>query len=284
MKALPILVLSSCLVLITLKSSAQSTVKNVKFLDTIYTNDQKNVALFFPTPIRQGITGSDHFVFTYNREKQQHFGLLQARPGPESNLLVIGSDGSVFSYIVRYREQLHKVNYFFDKADKIGYEKPMEKKSFPSGKQEAENTSKRVSYHKSSSVLIRSSQKIGNIRKKKYDVTLQVRNIVFDKGELYFVIQIKNNSSLDYDPGFLELYVETRKKGKKKSLQSLKKDTLYTYKSPERIVRQSTVTMVYVFSKFSLDKDHRALLKLGEFKGQRNIALRIPKRFINNPN
>ena len=41
-------------------------------LDTIYANDTKNVALFFPEPIRQGITGSDNFVFTYNRENEQH--------------------------------------------------------------------------------------------------------------------------------------------------------------------------------------------------------------------
>ncbi|MGB3150202.1 MAG: conjugal transfer protein, partial [Maribacter sp.] len=40
-----------------------------KPLDTIYANDQKNVALFFPNSIRQGITGASHFVFTYNREK-----------------------------------------------------------------------------------------------------------------------------------------------------------------------------------------------------------------------
>ena len=48
-------------------------------LDTIYANDRKNVALFFPSPIRQGITGASHFVFTYNREKEQYFGLLQAK-------------------------------------------------------------------------------------------------------------------------------------------------------------------------------------------------------------
>lgn len=56
-----------------------------KALDTIYANDTKNVALFFPEPIRQGITGSENFVFTYNREKEQYFGLLQAKPGKESN-------------------------------------------------------------------------------------------------------------------------------------------------------------------------------------------------------
>ncbi len=48
-------------------------------LDTIYANDTKNVALFFPEPIRQGITGSDNFVFTYNREKEQYFGLTSGK-------------------------------------------------------------------------------------------------------------------------------------------------------------------------------------------------------------
>ena len=72
------------------KISAQTT----QLLDTIYANDTKNVALFFPEPIRQGITGSDNFVFTYNREKEQYFGLLQAKPGKESNLLVVNRNGS----------------------------------------------------------------------------------------------------------------------------------------------------------------------------------------------
>ena len=81
-----------------------------KPLDTIYANDQKNVALFFPNPIRQGITGANHFVFTYNREKEQYFGLLQAKPGMESNLLTVTNDGKVYSYILKYKKELPKLN------------------------------------------------------------------------------------------------------------------------------------------------------------------------------
>ena len=94
-------------------------------LDTIYANDTKNVALFFPDPIKQGITGSVNFVFTYNREKEQHFGLLQASPGEESNLLIINRNGAVFSYIVRYKKQLSKLNYFIPGTQSIGNEKPV---------------------------------------------------------------------------------------------------------------------------------------------------------------
>ena len=78
-------------------------------LDTIFANDKKNVSLFFPNPIRQGIVGSENFVFTYNRAKEQYFGLLQAKPGEASNLLIINTNGSIFSYIVSYKEQLEKL-------------------------------------------------------------------------------------------------------------------------------------------------------------------------------
>ncbi|MDT0651762.1 conjugal transfer protein TraN, partial [Zunongwangia sp. F297] len=98
-------------------------------LDTIYANDTKNVALFFPEPIRQGITGSDNFVFTYNREEEQYFGLLQAKPGKESNLLVVNRNGSIFSYIVRYKKQLSKLNYFIPLSKSIGNERPILKDS-----------------------------------------------------------------------------------------------------------------------------------------------------------
>ena len=86
-------------------------------LDTIYANDNKNVALFFPNPIRQGITGASHFIFTYNREKEQYFGLLQAKPGTESNLLTVTSDGKVYSYILKYAEKLPELNYFINENE-----------------------------------------------------------------------------------------------------------------------------------------------------------------------
>src|SRR5690606_39814640 len=93
-----------------------------KTLDTLYANEKKNVALFFPDPIRQGITGTTNFVFTYTREKAQYFGLLQAQPGEESNLLVVTDDGSVYSYILKYAKTLPKLNHFVPKSASIGTE------------------------------------------------------------------------------------------------------------------------------------------------------------------
>jgi len=263
--------------------SAQAT-KQQSPLDTIYANDEKNVALFFPEPIRQGITGSDNFVFTYNREKQQYFGLLQAKPGKESNLLVINQNGSIFSYIVRYREKLSTLNYFIPKANSIGNEKPIIADSSEVARPKSQVGNRRDYYQNFCSYLIDRKQLIGRLKKRSEGVVLSLENIVFDTEELYFVIQIENRSTLDYDLNFLDLSVQTRKKGKRKSLQSFYQKPLYTYNRPSKIAENETIRMVYVLPKFSISDDRRVLLELNEKNGERNLKLKISHKYINNPN
>jgi len=273
-------IIISALIISSAFMKAQTTV----FLDTIYANDTKNVALFFPEPIRQGITGSENFIFTYNREKEQYFGLLQAKPGKESNLLVVNSDGSIFSYIVSYRTKLSKLNYFIPISNSIGNEKPKAKNLI-----QAETSEKRVDYRKYyyekfCSYLLDRKQRIGKIKKRNEDLILSVENIVFDRDELYFVIQIENNSTLDYDLNFFNLMIETREKGKRKSLQRLYQDPIYIQNLPTRIGENEMVRFVYVLSKFSLSSDRRLILELNEKDGERNIELKISHKYINNPN
>jgi len=260
--------------------SAQDTI----VIDTIYANDTKNVALFFPEPIRQGITGSDNFIFTYNREKEQFFGLLQAKPGKESNLLVINSDGSIFSYIVRYKEQLSQFNYFIPKSSRIGSEILIMNDSISVTVAKSNINYKNNYYQKFSSYLIESRQRFGRNKKRTEGIILSVENIVFDTEELYFVIEIKNNSTLDYDLNFLKLSIETRLKGKRKSLQRLYQEPLFKYNLPSKIKENETARFVYVLPKFSLSNDLRVILELHEKDGERNIELKISHNYINNPN
>ncbi|HIC32450.1 MAG TPA: DUF4138 domain-containing protein [Flavobacteriaceae bacterium] len=265
-------------------AQAKTNSQQPHILDTIYANNTKNVALFFPEPIRQGITGSDHFVFTYNREKEQYFGLLQAQPGKESNLLVVNKNGSIFSYIVRYKKQLSKLNYFIPLTNSIGNEKPKITDSVQTklvGKSIDNST---YYYEKFCSYLLSLKQHFGYFTKRKQRVILSLENIVFDKEQLYFVIQIRNNSSLDYDLNFLNLSIETRQKGKRKSLQRLYQEPIYTYNLPSKIAEHETVRFVYVLPKFSLSNDRRAILELNEKDGERNIEMKLSHRYINNPN
>lgn len=263
---------------------AQVTAQDTIVIDTIYANDTKNVALFFPEPIRQGITGAENFIFTYNREKEQYFGLLQAKPGKESNLLIVIRDGSIFSYIVRYKAQLSKFNYFIPKSSSIGNERPILNDSISVVTAESNVDNRNYYYQKFSSYLLERKQRVGRIKKRTEGIVLSVENIVFDTEQLYFVIQIKNNSTLDYDLNFLKLSVETRQKGKKKSLQRLYQEPIFKHNMPSKITENETVRFVYVLPKFSLTNDRRAIFELHEKDGERNIELKISHSYINNPN
>lgn len=251
-------------------------------LDTIYANDQKNVALFFPEPIRQGITGSDNFIFTYNRDKEQYFGLLQATPGKESNLLVINRNGAIFSYIVRYKKQLSKLNYFITTSSSIGNEKPSS--NLPIVGKEVNSVSKSDYYLRACNYLVQRKQSFKNLQKRYEGIELSIKNIVFDKEELYFVLQIKNTSTLDYDLNFLEISIQTKQKGKKKSLQRIYQKPLFVYNRPTRIAENETVRMVYVLPKFSLSNDRIVVIELNENNGERNLELKASHKYINNPN
>ena len=274
------LIFISLLLLVPVLTTAQPSFR----LDTIYANDQKNVALFFPEPIRQGITGSENFVFTYNREKGQYFGLLQAKPGKESNLLVVNKNGSVFSYIVKYRKKLDRLNYFIPKSKSIGNEKSTALDSTAVVQRKNKLDNRTYYYNKFCSYLIDRKQRIARIKKRNEGIVLSVENIVFEKEELYFVIQVENKSSLDYDLNFLKLSVETRKKGKKKSLQRLYQEPIFKYNLPSKVKENKTVRLVYVLPKFSISNDRRAVLELNEKNGERNLKLKVSHRFINNPN
>ena len=113
---------------------------------------------------------------------------------------------------------------------------------------------------------------------------MSVENIVFDKEELYFVIQITNNSTLDFDLNFLNLSIETRHKGRKKSLQTLYQEPIFKHHLPSKIGEGKMIRFVYVLPKFSISSDRRAILELNEKDGERNFKLKISHRYINNPN
>ncbi|MDO7172554.1 DUF4138 domain-containing protein [Mariniflexile sp. AS56] len=263
---------------------AQATIQTNSVLDTIYANDTKNVVLFFPDPIRQGVTGADNFIFTYNREKEQYFGLLQAKPGEESNLLVININGAIFSYIVRYKKQLSKLNYFIPLSSSIGNEKPVIVDSIVRDSTEAFINNKNYYYEKFCSYLLEKKHGPTLKRGRQSKIKLKVENVVFDKEELYFVIQIENSSNLDYDLNFLKLSVETRQKGKRKSLQRLEQEPIYILDLPSKIAKNETARFVYVMPKFSLSNDRRVILELNEKHGERNMEMKLSHKYINNPN
>ncbi|UNY98327.1 conjugative transposon protein TraN [Zhouia spongiae] len=253
------------------------TMWSQKALDTLYTNEYMNVALIFPSPIRQGITGSANFTFSYNREKPQHLGLLQGQGGFSSNLLVITQDGQVYSYYLKYKKNLAKTHYFISPSYSIGKETGMQMKVIKnSGNLPLQSDSIKLAqaYFKKGAQYYLSRHSAARAARRSQGIVLKMESLNYHKNQVYVVYQIKNNSAVDFQLAYLRMYKITGDSRKNASFQSLPLEPIYYYARPDKIRRGQALRFVYVYSKFVPSKDEKLLVELLEANGSRMIQLR----------
>lgn len=244
-----------------------------KKLDTIYVNDKKNVALFFPNQIRQGITGMENFVFTYNREKEQYFGLLQATPGKESNLLTITNDGQVYAYILKYSDTLQKLNYFIQKSESIGNEKAEILESVELKKDSIKDDNSNLYYIRYSEYLLK-SKFYTIVSKRKQGIVLKLMKVAYNKEEVYLVMEIKNRSGIDFEVDYLNIYSLNGNKRVRASYQRLEQEVIYKHNLPKIIKNRQSSEFVYVLPKYVLGDNEKLLIEVKELKGSRIITMK----------
>ncbi|GLU45130.1 DUF4138 domain-containing protein [Allomuricauda sp. NBRC 101325] len=237
-------------------------------LDTIYANEHQAVALFFPSPIRQAVTGDQQFVFSYDRERAGHLGLLQGVDGVISNLLVITTDGKVYAYILIYAKSLPQMNYFFDEKASVGVERPEGKLR---GK---DNLGKvRNPYEGICKLLLgRAPKKLGTAHNR--GLRLRLEELVYDGDKVYLLVGIRNRSKIDFEMERLDFYQVSANKKRRSSRQEITLQPLYTCTASTLIKSGKEIRLAYVLSKFVLGKGESMKLILEEADGNRRVVLK----------
>lgn len=236
-------------------------------LDTIYTNEHQAVALFFPSPIRRAVTGDEQFVFSYDRERSGHLGLLQGMDGVNSNLLVITTDGKVYAYILAYKKSLHQMNYFVDGEASIGVERP---KGEGQGK---ENMVKVTDSFEGICKLLldRAPKNLGTARSQ--GIRLRLEELVYDGDEVYLLVGIRNRSEFDFEMQCLDIFQISGSKKRRASHQEIPLQPLYTCAVSTLIESGKEIRLTYVLPKFVLGKGESLKLILEEVRGNRRVVL-----------
>lgn len=252
--------------------------QNIVDIDTIYANEQKTVSMFFPKPIRQGITGSSNYAFSYNRDKEQYFGLLQATPGEESNLLVVTGDGEVYSYLLRYSQQIEKLNYFIEAAESIGNEKTgpsiLPQGNLPIADSDTIQISdEALDYRKLCAQLLRNPRPFDQIKYRE-GVTIRMAKSIYYINDVYILFEISNDSQIDFEINSLNLYKVNGNKKRKASYQELLLAPVYQFKMPQVVLKGQKVQFIYVYHKFTLGAHEKLVVKLEELNGNRDVTLK----------
>ena len=249
--------------------------KNKVQLDTLYANSTMTMALFFPSDIKQGITGSEHFVFTYNREKEQNLGLLKAVKGNPSNLLVITTDGKVYSYILKYAEHLENPNRFISVQESIGDAQRQPKEEIL----EKEGMDVDISVNATPELLRRSCESLlklpeeKNIRKKMNGIKLSLKNLKYHGDNVFMQFEIENKSGVRFDFDYLKILKINGNKKRNASYQELPLEPIYIYNKPKQILPNTKAKVVYVVPKFIIGDNEKIEARLQELNTTRNVHL-----------
>lgn len=112
-----------------------------------------------------------------------------------------------------------------------------------------------------------------------YGVYFTVDNIFISEDKLFFTVTINNQSKIKYDIDLIRWVIESKDKLMKKSVfQPIDKqdDLLYIYNEDEReVLSKESVKKIYVFNKFTFDKDKKLTIELRESNGERIIDFSI---------
>ncbi|WP_300439068.1 DUF4138 domain-containing protein [Christiangramia sp.] len=243
---------------------------------TIYCNQNQNVAFIMPAPIEQAVTGSEDFVFSYNVAAPDSLGLLQGKPGLDSNLLIRTEDGGVYSYILKYQDTLSRFNYFISAKEQINPPKSLKGKTVIE-KEFGKSTYalKNESYFKNlSKYYLKAS--IGRIKvKRKYGLRLEVKSINHYGDHVFVKYAIENNSNIDYEINTVELYKVQGRKNRKSSFQKLIIQPIYSYRLPEKIHKAEKLHFVITYPKFTIGSNEKLKIGLTETKGNRYLKLML---------
>ncbi len=109
-------------------------------------------------------------------------------------------------------------------------------------------------------------------------VVLKLNNILVDREEIYFVLQIENNSNREYKVNGLSFF-------KKASVGKLQKilTPRYKFNLQEVIDPESINEVVYVFKKFKITSKERIHVVLDEQENGRMVMLPLDNKQVNSP-
>ncbi len=243
-------------------------------LDTLYANAHQVVSLSFESPIQKGITGSANFAFSFNQEAAEKLGLLQAKEGKQSNLLVRTIDGKLYGFLLAYREDLDQLHHFIPMAHAL--KKPASKEAIDAMKTDSITIAihTKNDYAKNCQKLLEGKRPFHHIKRQK-GLRVRMAESLYYHNSVYVVYELQNRSAIPYELGQLQLIKVLGTQKRKASYQELPITPLYAYQLPETIGPGWTHRFVVVYPKFTLNKEERFQLKVLEAKGSRNLVVRL---------
>lgn len=229
----------------------------------------KTSNLIFPYPIISVDRGSSSVLAQKAKGAEN---ILQVKAGkinfPQTNLSVITSDARLYSFLVDYAEYPSVLN--------VRFYRDTQTSSAPvklSDMQFNEHILNRLvdSVQKAASFLHYTSYE--------QKIRLTLRSIYIAENVMWFNLQFRNKSLIDYTPVYIRAFVRDKKRAKRTAVQE--KELLPIYSNPSTLIEGGGAkNIVIAFPSFTIPKNQELVIQVGEKNGGRSLLLTLSHKAI----
>lgn len=284
-------------------------------------SEDYSTVLIFPSPIETHILGNEqeYFIKPSNNSNLSIYTLIIGyikidRVQKDTNLIVFTKDGNSYSFNLKYAQQPSKIDPYYINLDQRSNTKSNTKtitaststnvvKVKDSYYSKGVVTSENKKINPNNAIIktedLYQADKLAYIEKycedfndtekrifkmhdKSSNIKFMLKDISFNKDELYFHLQINNDGGQTFDVDFINTKLARDYKGTSTD-QSIPLTPLFIYNRPSRIKGKSQVHFTMVFKKFTINDKKEVQIDLAEKEGERDLLLKIDNKIVNNP-
>ena len=230
----------------------------------------KTTNLIFPYTIKSVDRGSRD-VLAQKAKGVENILLVKAdrENFTETNLSVITSDGKLYSFILNYSNNHSLLNISFTKDATLEETVPLLQSE--NNEAQLQLTSERIAKEK---------RMLHAIHHYKYKIQFRLNGIYIKGDVVFYQLEIKNHSNINYDIDMLRFFIHDEKKSKRTASQEIEMQPLYVYGDTSVIKGQSKNILVFALPKFTIPNKKYLSIQLMEKNGGRHLHLRVHNHTI----
>lgn len=232
----------------------------------------KTVHIIFPAEISYVDLGSDNILAGKATGSENVIRVKAAARGfeTETNMAVITSDGSFYTFNVKYVDEPQKLNVEMRDFMHDGQVVNRPNNALEIYMRELGNESPKLVYLINRSIHKNDNRHIKHIGSKRFGIQYLLKGIYTHNGLLYLHTQIKNESNVPFDVDFVRLKIVDKKVAKRTAIQETVIYPIRAYNYAMNVKGNKTERTVFVIDKITIPDSKQMVIELFEKNGGRH--------------
>lgn len=219
---------------------------------------EKTTSLVFPFSILHVDRGTQAILAQQVKESPAILLVKAAEKGfAETNLSVVTSDGSVYSFVVSYEN--NPATWVYHLA-----------------------SNKIATFATYANGILDNPRTMHGIKAKKWDMKAVISGIYIKNETIYYQLSIANNSPVHYNVDVLRFFIRDKKNVKRTAIQETDLKPLHISGNTDQVSANSTSSMVFALDKFTIPDAKYLAVQIMEKNGGRHLLMKVSNKKIMN--